>query len=42
MEGGKGPTCAMFKGIGKLLCWGSTFTQRVGLVGGVSGWCMSC
>jgi hypothetical protein len=28
MEGVKGPTCALFKGIGKMLCWGSIFTQR--------------
>jgi hypothetical protein len=26
MEGGKGLTCALFRGIGKMLGWGSTFT----------------
>jgi hypothetical protein len=30
-EKGKGPTCALFSGIGKMLCWGSAFTQRVGV-----------
>ncbi len=29
VEGGKGLTCVLFKRIGKLLGWGSTFTQRV-------------
>jgi hypothetical protein len=43
MEGGKGLTCALFRGIRKMLCWGFTFTQRAeGLVGRISGWCMSC
>jgi hypothetical protein len=28
MEGGKGLTCALFKGIEKM-SWGFTFTQRV-------------
>jgi len=26
MEGGKGLTCALISGIGKVLGWGSTFT----------------
>jgi hypothetical protein len=26
MEGGKGPTCILFKGIGKMLGWGSIIT----------------
>jgi hypothetical protein len=30
MEEGKGHTCALFKGIEKVLGWGFTFTQRVG------------
>jgi hypothetical protein len=43
MEGGKGPTCALFRGIGKMLCWGSTFTWRPRgwwgeLMGGMGGW----
>jgi hypothetical protein len=28
MEEGKGLTHALFKGIGKMLGWGSTFTRR--------------
>jgi len=28
-EGGKGLTCALFRGIGKMLGWGYTFTRRV-------------
>jgi hypothetical protein len=35
----KGSTCALFRGIGKMLVWGSTFTQRVG---GANGWCVVC
>jgi hypothetical protein len=40
VEGEKGYTCALFKGIRKVLGRGSTFTQRVGgwwgeLMGGV-------
>jgi hypothetical protein len=40
VEGGKGSTCAFFKGIKKVLGWGSTFTHRIKgrwgkLVGGV-------
>jgi len=40
LEGGKGFTCALFKGIKKVLGWGSTFTHRIKgwwgeLVGGV-------
>jgi len=31
MEGGKGRTCALFRGIVKVLCWGSIFTQRLGV-----------
>jgi hypothetical protein len=34
VEGGKGPTCALFKRIGKVLCWGSKFSQNVGVGNG--------
>jgi hypothetical protein len=30
MEREKGPTCALFKGIGKMLDWGFTFTRKAG------------
>ncbi len=48
MEGGKGLTCALFKGIGKMLCRGSIFTQKDGgtsgwfvkMIWGVGGWCV--
>jgi hypothetical protein len=43
MEEGKGPTCALFRGIGKVLCWGSIFIQKPGgLVKGTSGWSVVC
>ncbi len=31
MEKGKGFTCALFRGIEKVLGWGSTFTRNVGV-----------
>jgi hypothetical protein len=42
MERGKGLTCALFKGIRKMLGWGFTFMKGWGLVRGANGWCMIC
>jgi hypothetical protein len=41
MEGGKGPTCPLFRGIGKMLCWGSHgphLNEGLGVGRGVNGW----
>jgi hypothetical protein len=40
MEGRKGLTCALFKGIGKVLGWGSTFTLRITV--GRGNWWVVC
>jgi hypothetical protein len=32
VKGGEGLTCVLLRGIGKVLGWGSTFTQKVGVI----------